>query len=388
MNANICRCCLMENPIITYNIFDQTTNLWNELRECSPIEVQIKPDDGLPRVICDLCWLRVQEAIDFRKRCLIADRELRQRYAEHKNKAVEEVLGLIEKLREKDLLESQNNRSPINLPEILNEELDLIDLDNPQTNLLNDFTSQATNEDPVPNNIIESTDSNHCNSSLKPYEIDNNQKGLPRLETTQDDSVRTKKGPFYCPKCEKKFTRNFQLKLHMTSVHKLGSAPEYKCNTCEKIFASLHSLSYHQKSVHSQERPFTCTHCRRQFVLRSQLNSHLRIHTGESKPRTHACCDCGKLWPTKSDLRTHMRSHNPKIERPFKCNECEKSFFTRGHLKSHLLVHTGEKPFSCEYCERAYQSIGNLNNHLIRRHMDEVKNTQYEERENKVLMEL
>uniref|UniRef100_A0A1A9ZDS3 Protein krueppel n=1 Tax=Glossina pallidipes TaxID=7398 RepID=A0A1A9ZDS3_GLOPL len=386
MNVNICRCCLMENPIITYNIFDQTTNLWNELRECSPIDVQIKPDDGLPRVICDLCWLRVQEAIDFRKRCLIADRELRRRYAEHKNKAVEEVLGLIEKLREKDLLESQNNRSPINLPEILNEELDLIDLDNPPTNLLNDFTS-ATNEDPVPNNIIEYTD-NHCNSSLTPYEIDNNQKELPCLGTTQDDSVRSKKGPFYCTKCEKKFTRNFQLKLHMTSVHKLGNAPEYKCNTCEKIFASLHSLSYHQKSVHSQERPFTCTHCRRQFVLRSQLNSHLRIHTGESKPRTHQCCDCGKLWPTKSDLRTHMRSHNPKIERPFKCNECEKSFFTRGHLKSHLLVHTGEKPFSCEYCERAYQSIGNLNNHLIRRHMDEVKNTQCEERENKVLMEL
>ncbi|KAL9930397.1 uncharacterized protein ACN427_014879 isoform 1-T5 [Glossina fuscipes fuscipes] len=387
MNANICRCCLMENPIITYNIFDQTTNLWNELRECSPIEVQIKPDDGLPRVICDLCWLRVQEAIDFRKRCLIADRELRQRYAEHKNKAVEEVLGLIEKLREKDLLESQNNRSPINLQEILNEELDLIDLDNPQTNLLNNFTS-ATNEDPVPNNIIESTSDNHYNSSLKTCETDNNQKESPCLETTQDDSVRHKKGPFYCPKCEKKFTRNFQLKLHMTSVHKLGNAPEYKCNTCEKIFASLHSLSYHQKSVHSQERPFRCTHCHRQFVLRSQLNSHLRVHTGESKPRTHECCDCGKLWPTKSDLRTHMRSHNPKIERPFKCNECEKSFFTRGHLKSHLLVHTGEKPFSCEYCERAYQSIGNLNNHLIRRHMDEVKNTRCEERENKVLMEL
>uniref|UniRef100_A0A1A9W2W5 Protein krueppel n=1 Tax=Glossina brevipalpis TaxID=37001 RepID=A0A1A9W2W5_9MUSC len=387
MNTNVCRCCLMENPIITYKIFDQTTNLWNELRECSPAEIQIKPDDGLPRVICDLCWLRVQEAIDFRRRCVIADRELRRRYAEDKNKAVEEVLGLIEKLREKDLLESQSNRSVINLEEILNEEGDLIDLDYPQTNLLNDFTSATNEEDPVAINIIESTD-DFYHASLESCEINNNQKTLNCLEATQDDSVRSKKGPFFCPKCEKKFTRNFQLKLHMTSVHKLGNAPEYKCNTCDKIFASLHSLNYHQKSVHSQERPFTCTHCRRQFILRSQLNSHMRVHTGESKPRKYECCDCGKRWPTKSDLQTHMRSHNPKIDRPFKCNQCEKSFFTRGHLNSHLLVHTGEKPFSCKYCERAYQSIGNLNNHLTRRHMDKIQKALDGESENKVLMEL
>ena len=39
----------------------------------------------------------------------------------------------------------------------------------------------------------------------------------------------------------------------------------------------------------------------------------------------------------------------PKIiKRTFSCDICNKSFVHKGHLKDHMLVHTGDKPFQCE----------------------------------------
>lgn len=190
-----------------------------------------------------------------------------------------------------------------------------------------------------------------------------------RTTKTTPSRPRTPKSLRPCSECEKKFTRNFQLKLHMISVHGMGDGLSYQCETCSKSFASRHSLRYHQTSVHSTERPFACAHCDRRFVLRTQLISHGRMHTGESKPRIFNCTVCSKTWPTKSDLRTHMRSHNPDMsKRPFKCDKCDKAFFTRGHLTSHHLVHTGEKPFACAHCDKSYQSAGNLKNHMVRQH--------------------
>lgn len=180
---------------------------------------------------------------------------------------------------------------------------------------------------------------------------------------------RRQKSLHQCSECEKKFTRNFQLKLHMNSVHGLGDGPLYQCEVCSKVFASRHSLRYHETSSHSTIRPFACEICDRRFVLRTQLCSHARMHTGETKPRIYACNICSKTWPTKSDLRTHMRSHDKDMsKRPHKCDKCDKAFFTRGHLSSHHLVHTGEKPYACNYCVKSYQSVGNLNNHMARQH--------------------
>ncbi|XP_017836550.1 gastrula zinc finger protein XlCGF17.1 isoform X2 [Drosophila busckii] len=185
---------------------------------------------------------------------------------------------------------------------------------------------------------------------------------------------RTPKSLRPCTECEKKFTRNFQLKLHMISVHGLGDGMRYRCEVCAKSFASLHSLRYHVTSLHSTERPFVCEICDRRFVLRTQLVSHARMHTGEPKPRIFPCPECSKTWPTKSDLRTHMRSHDPDMsKRPYKCDRCEKAFFTRGHLNSHHLVHTGEKPYACRYCDKSYQSVGNLNNHMTRLHANKME---------------
>lgn len=126
----------MENPPVVYDIFEQFGDVQNELRQCLPAEVEFAIGDELPRVICAFCWSKIHELLNFRRRCIESDRELRRRCSEIKNKAVEDVLGLIEQLREQDIQGLQVHSSlqaakddvdGDNVAEILNELANVLD---------------------------------------------------------------------------------------------------------------------------------------------------------------------------------------------------------------------------------------------------------------------
>ncbi|KAF1767720.1 hypothetical protein GCK72_007679 [Caenorhabditis remanei] len=50
--------------------------------------------------------------------------------------------------------------------------------------------------------------------------------------------------------------------------------------------------------------------------------------------------------------------------RRHECNVCHKSFAFHSFLKSHEVVHTGERPFECDVCGSTYRFISSLNKHL------------------------
>ncbi|XP_017037187.1 zinc finger protein 431 [Drosophila kikkawai] len=391
----VCRCCLIEQPPLYHSLHDASSRLAAELKALAP-SLRLDPGDNLTDVICELCLRRLHDARDFQRRCEQSEQELRSRHEHWKQRvevgdvlALDDVLECLE--REVGSLEGPavaiplQPSKPVAYVAPLMESVDFENLD---------FQDNSPNQYEAPTFWQSTLDAGSLNTphhQSEPFEAGGAQLEQPVLPETPLESTpkpkkkrtkskakpkpkedRTASSPRslrQCSECEKKFTRNFQLKLHMTAVHGQGEL-RYQCDECRKTFASRHSLRYHVKSVHSTERPFGCQHCDRRFVLRTQLMSHLRTHTGETKPRIFSCTYCSKTWPTRSDLRTHMRSHTPNMERPFKCDRCEKAFFTRGHLNSHLLVHTGEKPFVCDYCAKCYQSVGNLNNHMVKQHAD------------------
>ena len=77
--------------------------------------------------------------------------------------------------------------------------------------------------------------------------------------------------------------------------------------------------------------------------------------------------DCN-LWsgmdgfcPSKSDISSGKKVQDFLKLR--KCNQCDKTFSQNSSLKSHLLVHTGEKPFVCDQCDQSFSRITHLKRH-------------------------
>ncbi|XP_069997013.1 protein tramtrack, alpha isoform isoform X12 [Penaeus vannamei] len=78
-------------------------------------------------------------------------------------------------------------------------------------------------------------------------------------------------------------------------------------------------------------------------------------HTPTSK--MYHCAFCAYSTVLKSNLNRHARIHTG--EKPYSCPHCSYQTTSKDNLmKRHVLTHTGEKPFACPYCPyRARQKI-------------------------------
>ncbi|XP_055473152.1 zinc finger protein 58-like, partial [Psammomys obesus] len=71
--------------------------------------------------------------------------------------------------------------------------------------------------------------------------------------------------------------------------------------------------------------------------------------------------ECGKTFPSNSLLSQH-HTINPG-EKLYKCDECGKAFNVRSTLYKHHRIHTGEKPYKCKECGKGFTCSSSLNQH-------------------------
>ncbi|KAL6432545.1 hypothetical protein ACFW04_006842 [Cataglyphis niger] len=163
-----------------------------------------------------------------------------------------------------------------------------------------------------------------------------------------------------CGHCKEVYHNRKDLLNHISESHE--GRLLFQCSTCDKMYEKWSSLDIHE-ATHKIDKPYLCDLCGKSFKHSNNLRGHKRIHLDESIKKRHMCETCGKAFRSRFHLREHMNQHNGN--RPYSCEQCGKAFYKRIQLRQHKLSH-GSNKHVCPVCDATFNRRGNMNTHMKR----------------------
>lgn len=186
---------------------------------------------------------------------------------------------------------------------------------------------------------------------------------------------------YKCGECGRAYRHAGSLANHK-KTHDVGV---FQCNICGKENSNALSLKNHLRS-HTSQKKYPCLECGKAFHRPSQLVMHERVHVStRTKERsvsevdmesvTHedqnGHTDCflssgisAQICPSEdiTDEACNAQAESSDLERPFKCDLCDKSYIHQGSLSNHIKTHkTGT--FECDVCFKQFNNMAALYGH-------------------------
>lgn len=190
-----------------------------------------------------------------------------------------------------------------------------------------------------------------------------------------------------CSHCDMTFPTPEEVKSHEISHTKKQADVNYFCNVCGKIlktkdrfrshkntheglrphvclkcgrgFADRKNMHHHYNVVHLRKPKLECPVCQKKFYARTKMKSHVTMHYGV-KP--FFCDVCGKTFRLKMNMIKHKKTHSN--DRPHKCDKCNAAFIDKNMLRRHSYVHGGVRPYPCPVCGHRFSVKFHLKKHL------------------------
>ncbi|XP_075990078.1 uncharacterized protein LOC142985658 [Anticarsia gemmatalis] len=171
----------------------------------------------------------------------------------------------------------------------------------------------------------------------------------------------------------------------------------YQCLECDMFFKNSRARKNHVDRYHREG--LQCDHCKKRFVNRTTLTTHLRLHEGplprEECPICHKmvrviqlkyhiqrhenknrieCVDCNKIFSHLATYQAHLkysRAHASDQVFKFPCPMCNKGYPTKEAMQDHFnYQHLGKTSHKCPVCDKPIASRANVEKHMMRVHGD------------------